>query len=129
MLPSSPTVENVSASRRRRTRLVLAALSCIAVVVITVVLWAGEQPPRAAPEPPREAMVDVLDGPNDDQRVQIDVTLYAPAETPAPAILLAHGFGGSKADTAAQARELVQRGFTVLTYSAAASAAAPARSR
>ncbi|NYI85589.1 alpha/beta fold hydrolase [Saccharopolyspora hordei] len=108
----------MSASRRRRTRLVLAALSCIAVVVITVVLWAGEQPPRAAPEPPREAMVDVLDGPNDDQRVQIDVTLYAPAETPAPAILLAHGFGGSKADTAAQARELVQRGFTVLTYSA-----------
>ncbi|MFC7343298.1 alpha/beta fold hydrolase [Saccharopolyspora griseoalba] len=63
-------------------------------------------------------MVDVLDGPNHQQRVQIDVTLYAPVETPAPTILLAHGFGGSKADTAAQARELVGRGFAVLTYSA-----------
>ncbi|MDA3628718.1 alpha/beta fold hydrolase [Saccharopolyspora sp. WRP15-2] len=62
-------------------------------------------------------MVDVVDGPDDSQRIQIDVTLYAPAETPAPTILLAHGFGGSKADTATQAQELVQRGFTVLTYS------------
>ncbi|WP_434093925.1 alpha/beta fold hydrolase [Saccharopolyspora hirsuta] len=107
----------MSASRRRRTRLALAALSCIAVVVLTALLWSGEQPRRAAPEPPREAMVDVVDGPDDNQRVQLDVTLYAPAETPAPTILLAHGFGGSKADTAGQAQELVQRGFTVLTYS------------
>ncbi|WP_170210133.1 alpha/beta fold hydrolase [Saccharopolyspora antimicrobica] len=107
----------MSASRRRRTRLALAALSCIAVVVLTALLWSGEQPRRTAPEPPREAMVDVLDGPDDDQRIQLDVTLYAPEETPAPTILLAHGFGGSKDDTAAQAHELVQRGFTVLTYS------------
>ncbi|MGW1681359.1 alpha/beta fold hydrolase [Saccharopolyspora sp. NPDC002376] len=107
----------MSASRRRRTRIALAALSCIAVVVLTALLWSGEQPRHAAPERPREAMVDVVDGPDDSQRIQIDVTLYAPAETPAPTILLAHGFGGSKADTATQAQELVQRGFTVLTYS------------
>ncbi len=32
--------------------------------------------------------------------MQLDTTLYLPATTPAPAILLAHGFGGSKADLA-----------------------------
>ncbi|MGP4018836.1 alpha/beta fold hydrolase [Saccharopolyspora sp. 5N708] len=80
-------------------------------------LWSGQEQPAAAPEVPREAMLDVLDGPSGTERVQIDVTLFAPADTPAPAILLAHGFGGSKNDTAAQAQELVRRGFTVLTYS------------
>ncbi|MDI2029799.1 alpha/beta fold hydrolase [Saccharopolyspora sp. TS4A08] len=63
-------------------------------------------------------MVDVLDGPSGTERVQIDVTLHSPVDTPAPAILLAHGFGGSKDETDQQARELVARGFTVLTYSA-----------
>jgi ABC-2 type transport system ATP-binding protein len=50
--------------------------------------------------------------------VELDTTLYLPASTPAPAILLAHGFGGSKNDLAAQARSLAQRGYVVLAYSA-----------
>ncbi len=114
---SSPTVNCVSASPRRRKGLVLIALSCIALVVLGAFLWSGNERPAAAPEPPREALLDVLDGPSGSERVQIDVTLFAPADTPAPAVLLAHGFGGSKDDTAAQAQELVRRGFTVLTYS------------
>ncbi|WP_246868348.1 alpha/beta fold hydrolase [Saccharopolyspora sp. ASAGF58] len=107
----------MSASPRRRKGLVLIALSCIALVVLGAFLWSGDEKPAAAPEAPREALVDVLDGPGGNERVQIDVTLFAPADTPAPAILLAHGFGGSKDDTAAQAQELVRRGFTVLTFS------------
>ena len=50
--------------------------------------------------------------------VQLDTTLYLPAKTPAPAILLAHGFGGSKTDLASQATKLARDGYVVLAYTA-----------
>jgi ABC-2 type transport system ATP-binding protein len=50
--------------------------------------------------------------------VQLDTTLYLPTTTPAPAILLAHGFGGDKTDLDTQARDLARAGYVVLTYSA-----------
>src|SRR6185437_3766742 len=50
--------------------------------------------------------------------VRLDTELYLPARTPAPAILLAHGFCGSKADLAGQARSLARAGFVVLAYTA-----------
>jgi len=50
--------------------------------------------------------------------VLLDTTLYVPAQTPAPAILLAHGFGGSKNDLDSEARALAGHGYVVLAYSA-----------
>ena len=50
--------------------------------------------------------------------VSLDASLFLPATTPAPAVVLAHGFGGSKDDVASQARSLAQQGFVVVTYSA-----------
>jgi ABC-2 type transport system ATP-binding protein len=50
--------------------------------------------------------------------VVLDTTLYFPATTPAPAVLLAHGFGGSKADLDSEARSLAQHGYVVLAYTA-----------
>ncbi|HEV7869631.1 MAG TPA: alpha/beta fold hydrolase [Modestobacter sp.] len=54
--------------------------------------------------------------------VQLDTTLYLPAsataQNPAPAVLLAHGFGGSKDSVAADARDLAGRGYVVLAWSA-----------
>ena len=50
--------------------------------------------------------------------VELDATVYFPAQTPAPAILLAHGFGGSKTDLRSQARSLAQHGYVVLAYTA-----------
>jgi ABC-2 type transport system ATP-binding protein len=50
--------------------------------------------------------------------VSLDTSLYLPAHTPAPAVLLAHGFGGTKADLASQARDLARHGYVVLTYTA-----------
>src|SRR4051812_42025497 len=50
--------------------------------------------------------------------VRLDTSLYLPASTPAPAVLLSHGFGGSKQSVASTARTLAQDGFVVLTYSA-----------
>ncbi|GAB2759380.1 alpha/beta fold hydrolase [Salinifilum aidingensis] len=94
------------------------ALALVAIVVLAAFWWAEEDPRPAELPAPREARVDVLDGPERENRVQLDVTLHAPAETPAPAVLLAHGFGADKTSVADQARELARRGFTVLTYSA-----------
>lgn len=54
----------------------------------------------------------------DGATVRLDTELYLPASTPAPAVLLAHGFGGSKADLASQARSLAQHGYVVLAYTA-----------
>jgi ABC-2 type transport system ATP-binding protein len=50
--------------------------------------------------------------------VSLDTTLYLPTSTPAPAVLLAHGFGGSKASVDVDARDLAARGFVVLAWSA-----------
>ena len=50
--------------------------------------------------------------------VELDTTLYLPSTTPAPAVLVAHGFGGSKASVDADAIDLAERGFVVLTWSA-----------
>jgi len=52
--------------------------------------------------------------------VELDTTLYLPAgdEVPAPAVVLAHGFGGSKQSVDGDARAMAGRGYVVLTFSA-----------
>lgn len=55
---------------------------------------------------------------SDASAVSLDTDLYLPATTPAPAIVLAHGFGGSKESVTEDARYMAERGFVVLTYSA-----------
>jgi len=50
--------------------------------------------------------------------VLLDTTVYFPGTTPAPAVLLAHGFGGSKKDLDSEARSLAQHGYVVLAYTA-----------
>jgi ABC-2 type transport system ATP-binding protein len=50
--------------------------------------------------------------------VELDVTVYLPAKTPAPAILLAHGLGGSKKDLDSEARSLAEHGYVVMAYTA-----------
>ena len=42
--------------------------------------------------------------------VNLDTDLYLPSKVPAPAILLAHGFGGSKESTADEAKKLQEIG-------------------
>ncbi|CAN5412624.1 CocE/NonD family hydrolase [soil metagenome] len=53
--------------------------------------------------------------------VDLDTSLYLPAasqNTAAPAIILGHGFGGSKDSVATQAQALAGAGYVVLAYSA-----------
>ncbi|MDQ2588493.1 alpha/beta fold hydrolase [Saccharothrix yanglingensis] len=102
---------------RLRGRWSLPALVLVIALVGAVVVWTrgGDEP---APVSTRDAVIDVPESPDSDGTVQIDTTLYLPERTPAPAVLLPHGFGGSKQSVAAQATELAQRGFVVLAYSA-----------
>ncbi|WP_232806955.1 alpha/beta fold hydrolase [Geodermatophilus chilensis] len=78
-------------------------------------------PPAAAAEEvaAEEARVPVGTGAD---AAELDTTLYLPAaataDEPAPAVVLAHGFGGSKESVADDARDLAGRGYVVLTYSA-----------
>ncbi|MFC4912069.1 alpha/beta fold hydrolase [Actinomadura gamaensis] len=63
--------------------------------------------------------ISVVDGPRDDQHVRLDTAFYRPAGSgKAPAILLGHGFGGTKDDMRAEARKLARDGYAVLTWSA-----------
>ncbi len=92
----------------------------IASVVVLLVLVGGLVTAVAVSGSPAVRTSDqyVTGVPEGATPVRLDTTLYLPATTPAPAILLAHGFGGSKTDLAAQARSLAQHGYVVLAYSA-----------
>lgn len=50
--------------------------------------------------------------------ISIDTSLYLPSKTPAPAILIAHGFGGSKDSVVSDAKYFTDKGFVVLTWTA-----------
>lgn len=107
-------------SRRHAPSFTLLSVVLIALIVAGTALWSSgddsvRQPSRISA---RHAQIDVLDGPQRQQRVQLDLTLFTPASTPAPAVVLAHGFTGDESDLAGPARRLAARGLTVLTYSA-----------
>ena len=50
--------------------------------------------------------------------ISIDTSQYLPKKLPAPAILIAHGFGGSKDSVESDAKFFASKGFVVLTWSA-----------
>ncbi|SFN00165.1 ABC-type multidrug transport system, ATPase component [Pseudonocardia ammonioxydans] len=66
--------------------------------------------------------VAVPAGPGEPGTVELDTALYVPASatdrTPAPAVLVAHGFGGDRQSVDRDARELADRGYVVQTWTA-----------
>ena len=76
------------------------------------------------PGPANEETLSVPVGPEPDgSAVALDVTVFRPGglgqhSEPWSAVLLAHGFGGSKADLVERGRDLASRGYLVLGYSA-----------
>jgi ABC-2 type transport system ATP-binding protein len=74
------------------------------------------------PDPPpvttENVTIDVPEGPGSTGQVSLDATVYRPTATPAPAVLVAHGFGGSKDSVSAEATALARRGFVVLAWTA-----------
>lgn len=69
-----------------------------------------------------DAMVTVLDGPDDKHVTTIDTRLYVPdnatPRTPQPALLMTHGFGLTKLseEVAESAKFFARHGYVVLTY-------------
>ena len=82
----------------RRRPLVAAAAAIVVLVVSTVVALLATR--SSGPSVSQQnRTLDVTDGPNRDQHVRIPTRLFVPATAtagrPAPAVILAHGFGGS----------------------------------
>jgi ABC-2 type transport system ATP-binding protein len=93
---------------------------------VAVVLVAGLVGWTAAPAPKSyrttEQPITVRTGPDDATEVTLDTTLYLPksasAAAPVPAILLAHGFGGTKQSVRADAEQWAEQGYAVLAWTA-----------
>ncbi|MBL7254554.1 alpha/beta fold hydrolase [Paractinoplanes lichenicola] len=102
----------------RPTRRRVVAASVVLVLVAGLVGW-GVWPERAA-WTAQDEMITVLSGPERNENVTLDSRLYLPRDRDGkvPAVLLAHGFGGTKEALSDDAESLAERGYAVLTYTA-----------
>ncbi|MBG0818235.1 alpha/beta fold hydrolase [Planomonospora sp. ID82291] len=99
---------------RGRATVWIAAAAVLVAGVAGWLVWPSEPQVRV-----RNQMITVVDGPADDQRVVLDTSFFPPAGGgKAPAVLLAHGFGGSKQSVREAALRLAREGYAVLTWSA-----------
>ncbi|MEV6620529.1 alpha/beta fold hydrolase [Amycolatopsis sp. NPDC051106] len=96
----------------------LTALAAVVVVLAAGAVFWITRPGAPPPVPTQDALIDMPAAPGSAEQVKIDTTTYLPATVPAPAVLLAHGFGGDKNSVADDARELARKGFVVMTWSA-----------
>ncbi|HKR51420.1 MAG TPA: alpha/beta fold hydrolase [Pseudonocardiaceae bacterium] len=102
---------------RLRWRLVVLLL-VVALIVGAGVALAVTTIPDLPPVTTENVTIDVPEEPGSTGRVRLDATVYRPTTTPAPAVLVAHGFGGSKDSVRAEATALARRGFLVLAWTA-----------
>jgi ABC-2 type transport system ATP-binding protein len=101
--------------QRLRSRKILIPLIAVLVVVvagITIAVSRSSNRYRTI-----DSFVTGTPEPNG-TAVKLDTTLYLPDRTPAPAVLLAQGFGGDKSDLAGTAKTLAEHGYVVLAYTA-----------
>ncbi|MEU1266065.1 alpha/beta fold hydrolase [Streptomyces cellulosae] len=98
--------------RRPRPRRALAAAAAV-VVLAGAGTWTAVASDEAPPVRRADRVMATDDG------VRIDTSFFtAGPEGRRPAVLLGHGFGGSKEDVRAQAEDLARDGYAVLTWSA-----------
>jgi ABC-2 type transport system ATP-binding protein len=100
----------------RRRVLIGSAVAVVVLVVAVVALALGHSSSPTI----RQQVLSVPVGPGANGKpVVLDATLFLPeSDKPAPAVVLAHGFGGSKTDETPDALYLARHGYVVLTYSA-----------
>ncbi|MGN6609322.1 MAG: alpha/beta fold hydrolase [Jatrophihabitans sp.] len=104
--------------RRIPDRLRTRTGAAVAVVVLLLVVAGVVAIARSGSPTIRTSSQMITGTPEGSTPVQLDTTLYLPETTPAPAVLLAHGFGGTKQSVASVARSLAGRGYVVLTWTA-----------
>jgi ABC-2 type transport system ATP-binding protein len=114
----SPLPARLGRLMPRRRHLIAAGV--VIAVLAAVTVWAAW--PERASFTTQDLMLTVRSGPNSDAPVRLDTRLYLPRSAskraPAPAVLLAHGFGGTKESVRADAEDLADLGYAVLTYTA-----------
>ncbi|GGK82406.1 alpha/beta fold hydrolase [Mangrovihabitans endophyticus] len=99
----------------RRRILAASAVVLLLAVVVGVAVW----PDRPA-WTSTDARITVRTGPDDTDRVDLSTRFYLPRDRSGkvPAILLAHGFGGTMDSVRDDAEDLAARGYAVLTWTA-----------
>ncbi|MGW7263024.1 alpha/beta fold hydrolase [Streptomyces sp. NPDC054842] len=89
-----------------------AAAAAAVVVLAGAGTWTAAASDEAPPVHRADRAMAVGDG------VKINTSYFTAGTGRRPAVLLAHGFGGSKADVREQAEQLARDGYAVLTWSA-----------
>ncbi|MFI6011247.1 CocE/NonD family hydrolase [Streptomyces sp. NPDC051243] len=98
--------------RVRRPRRWIAAAASV-LVLAGAGTWTAVADDDAPPVQSTERVMDMGDG------VRVDTSFFTSGPSGRrPAVLLAHGFGGSKDDVRQQAEDLARDGYAVLTWSA-----------
>ncbi|MEV6600588.1 alpha/beta fold hydrolase [Actinoplanes sp. NPDC051346] len=102
----------------RPTRRRVIAGTLILVLVAALVTWAVL--PERRSWTASDQRVTVLSGPSGTDPVTLDTRFYLPKDRDGkvPAVLLAHGFGGTKNSVSDDAESLADRGYAVLTWTA-----------
>ncbi|MEU6229157.1 alpha/beta fold hydrolase [Streptomyces sp. NPDC047042] len=101
-------------ARPRRPRRLIAVVAAAVVLLAGAGTWTAVASDDAPAVHRADRVMDVGGG------VRIDTSYFTagPDTSRRPAVLLAHGFGGSKDDMRAQAQDLARDGYAVLTWSA-----------
>ncbi|WP_250028232.1 alpha/beta fold hydrolase [Paractinoplanes maris] len=102
----------------RPTRGRVVAGSAVLVLVAGLVGWAVW--PERTGWTSQDETITVVSGPEGNENVRLDARLYLPRDRDGrvPAVLLAHGFGGTKESVSDDAESLAEQGYAVLAYTA-----------
>jgi len=118
-MPLSTRLRRILPSPRlTRRRLVAGGLGF--AVIVGIVAWAAW--PSTPDYRVSDQTITVRSGPDGNSPIALDTSYFEPksasADHQAPAVLLAHGFGGTKEDVVQDAEDLADRGYAVLTWTA-----------
>ena len=113
-----PQTSRLRRALPRITRGRAIAGAVVIVLVAALVAWAAW--PSRPGWTSQNLRVDVLSGPAGNEPISLDARFYLPRDRSGkvPAVLLAHGFGGTKDSVSSDAESLADHGYAVLTWTA-----------
>ncbi|MGI9015580.1 MAG: alpha/beta fold hydrolase [Euzebya sp.] len=92
----------------------IVAVGLVAALTVLVAVAISRQPDVSTVA----LTVTVPQSPGDPRTIELDALLYLPEEVPAPAVIMAHGFGSDRTSLDQPARLYAREGYVVLAYSA-----------